>query len=579
MKLKKRLLSLITAFALSMSAVSALPQMITPVGAAENVVYGDVDGDGDIGKMSDITLLSKSLAGNIKLSADASANANCDVTDGNTVVDSADLTAIVNYLLGDLTTLPYPELPQTNLAPVLDLSTVDVYIGVDATGIAVADEDNGSLTVSVEDESIVSAVFNPTNEILYIGGLTLGSSLVTVTDSEGLSAELTVNVVKPPVPVVPTIPGEIRDMSTAAFVAEMHAGWNLGNTFDAWNDTAGSDQKDYQQAFEGNASETSWGNPLTTKAMFETVKAQGFDFVRIPTTWHTHFIDENFTIDPEWMARVQTVVNYAIECDLKVILNTHHEGSVLIPTAEFENYDKEWIVTVWNQIGETFKDYGDVLMFEGLNEPRTEGSQYEWNGGTSNDRAVVNRLNQTFVDTIRAQGGNNATRFLLVPSYAAGVDNSLLPTYGAEQSGTHFEMPNDPANHTIAEIHAYTPWNFAGGGIEEGQYDQVFDDADKAAIDSMINQIKTCLIDKGYSVVLDEFGTRSTQQENNITVERPYSGTSRIDWLDYYVGKTRAIGVPCCVWDDGGWFRQLNRSNLSWYYPEYMDKFIEKSFA
>jgi endoglucanase len=489
-----------------------------------------------------------------------------DGTTTLTVTDEQGLTDTLEIIVS---------VPPTSVEqpPVFEVDSVSVPKDEVVTVNVTDDGAINKLRAKIGNSKIVSVSLS--QGVLTVTGLSVGETTVTVNDADGLTAVLTV-IVTPA--NIPTIAGEIRDITPQQYVAEMNAGWNLGNTFDAWNDTEAKDDKDYQAAFEDIDSEMSWGNPKTTKAMFETVKEQGFDFVRIPTTWHTHFIDENFTIDPNWMDRVQTVVNYALECDLKVILNTHHEGSVIIPTPENEAYDKEWITAVWNQIGERFADYGDALMFEGLNEPRTEGSQYEWNGGTSTDREVINRLNQTFVDVIRAQGGNNATRFLLVPTYAAGVDNSLQPTYGAEQGGTHFVMPTDPANHTIVEIHAYTPWNFAGGGIEEGAYDQVFDDADRSAISGMFDQIQRNLLDKGYAVILDEFGTRSTHDENNVRVQRPYEGTSRMDWIRYYTQIANSKGIPCCVWDDGGWFIQLDRTNLTWLYPEYIDAFIEESF-
>jgi endoglucanase len=494
--------------------------------------------------------LGKYLGNKAELSDQAKINANCQ-TD-NAALTADDLVMVVKASFGEITLIPdYPPISTTDTTPA-------------ATEITTIIEETTTSEVTTTEATTTSEV-TTTSE--------------TTTEETTTSETTTEETTTEPEPANNEIVGEVRaNLSPQQFVAEMNAGWNLGNTLDAWNDLAGSDQKDYQESFETIDSETSWGNPKTSQAMIDAVKAKGFDFIRIPTTWHTHFIDDQFTIDPEWMDRVQEIVNYAISIDLKVILNTHHEGSVIIPTIENENYDKQWITAVWTQIGTRFQNYGDQLIFEGLNEPRTEGSTYEWQGGTSDDRAVVNHLNQTFVNVIRSLDGNNKTRFLMVPSYAAGVDNSLLPTYGAQQSGTHFEMPSDPANRVIAEIHAYTPWSFAGGGIEEGSFDQVFDSQDMSAIDSMFNQVKSCLLDKGYAVIIDEFGSRSTQQENNSTVERPYDGTSRLDWLKYYVSKANALGVPCCIWDDGGWFRQLNRTDLTWYYPEHIDTFISESF-
>ncbi|GHU54977.1 hypothetical protein FACS1894132_10400 [Clostridia bacterium] len=570
MKVKTKILSVFLALAMSLTAVSFNPvkQSVT---AAESIVYGDVDDDGDVGKIADVVLLGKHVAGKLVLKGQNLANANCDVRDN--AVDVADLQTLIKYMLKQITSLPYGELPKQNAAPQFSVDSVTVEKDAETTVTVTDDDGLTGLTIGLSNEKIASVSL--VNGVVTIIGLAVGETILTVWDSENETDTLTITVINADVPV---IAGTVRNIATNAFVAEMHAGWNLGNTLDAWNDVKNSDPKNYQESFETLASETSWGNPKTSQAMMNSVKAAGFDFVRIPTTWHNHFINDQFTIDPDWMDRVQTIVNYAISIDLKVILNTHHEGSVIIPTPANEDYDKAWITAVWTQIGTRFQDYGDALIFEGLNEPRTEGTTYEWQGGTSDDRAVVNRLNQTFVDIIRSLNGNNKTRFLLAPSYAAGVDNSLQNAYGAQGGGTHFEMPNDPANHTIAEIHAYTPWGFAGSGVEEGAgYDQTFDNADKTAIDSMFSQVKTNLLDKGYSVIIDEFGTRSRQGEGNLE-QRPYDGTSRVDWIDYYITKARALGIPCCTWDDGGWFVQLDRTNLTWYYPTYLDKFLQRAY-
>lgn len=148
--------------------------------------------------------------------------------------------------------------------------------------------------------------------------------------------------------------GEIRDISSMELIGELTAGWNLGNTLDATGKTL--------------SSETAWGNPTTTKEMFDKVKEAGFDLIRIPVTWEGHMDSEN-NIDPEWMERVKTVVDYAIDDDTYVIINLHHE--------EWNNpfYDNKdaacaKIKSVWAQIAECFKDYDEHLIFEGQNEPR-----------------------------------------------------------------------------------------------------------------------------------------------------------------------------------------------------------------
>ena len=108
---------------------------------------------------------------------------------------------------------------------------------------------------------------------------------------------------------------EIPDNEAMAFVKDMKIGWNLGNTFDATNDyNRGDDLK----------IESSWVGVKTTEEMVEAVHQAGYNTLRLPVSWHNH-VDENFTINTPWLDRVQQVVDWAMERDMYVILNTHHD--------------------------------------------------------------------------------------------------------------------------------------------------------------------------------------------------------------------------------------------------------------
>ena len=96
-------------------------------------------------------------------------------------------------------------------------------------------------------------------------------------------------------------------LPTAQSVAsQIKVGWNLGNTLDAI------------------CSETAWGNPATTQTLINAVKAAGFNSIRIPVSWDCH--SSNNTIDATWMARVKTVVDYAYNQGMYVIINIHWDG-------------------------------------------------------------------------------------------------------------------------------------------------------------------------------------------------------------------------------------------------------------
>ena len=340
-------------------------------------------------------------------------------------------------------------------------------------------------------------------------------------------------------------------------VNNMGIGWNLGNSLDC--KMPGLSYYSPNWAFE-----TGWGNPVTTKAMIDTIKNAGFKTVRIPTTWGEH-MDGNNNVNPEWMRRVKEVVDYCIADGLYVILNTHHEShsdgnNWLVPA-----YNKEYAVTpklqaLWTQIANTFKYYDDHLIFETLNEPRLAGTQYEWNGGTYEARDMVNRYNAAALQAIRRTGGNNSTRAVMMPTYGASTSEEAL---------RDFKVPND--RNVIASIHAYSPYNFTMNTTPGVGVSSWGSQADKAALDGEFDWYLSVFKQKGVPVVIGEFGSSN---KNNIY--------SRKLLAEYYVSAAQKRGIPCILWDNnntqantGEGFGLLNRNNLQWYYPDLKDAYIK----
>jgi len=336
----------------------------------------------------------------------------------------------------------------------------------------------------------------------------------------------------------------IRDIPSIELVKEFRIGWNLGNTLDA---TGGMLLN----------TEMSWGNPKTKKEVFDAVKEAGFDIVRIPVTWGKHMGPEpDYKIDDMWLDRVQEVVDYAFNNGLYVILNMHHEEWHF---PSYDNFDKAnaILTSLWSQIAERFKNYDEHLIFEGMNEPRMKGTPYEWTGGTQEARDVINQLNKSFVETVRATGGNNLYRHLMIPTYAASSD---------PKTWKDFIIPDD--DKIIVSIHAYTPYNFTlnKAGTSEWSEDNKTDTFD---IDNLMDNIYNWFISKGYPVIIGEFGA---MDKNNLE--------DRVNWARYYVQKASEKGIPCLWWDNGAFtgngelFGLLDRRNFTWKYPEIVEVLV-----
>lgn len=357
---------------------------------------------------------------------------------------------------------------------------------------------------------------------------------------------------------------DIPDNDALKFVEELQLGWNLGNTFDASN-CGVKDELEY---------ESSWVGVTTTKEMIQTIADAGFKTIRIPVSWHNH-VDENYQISEVWMNRIQEVVDWALEEDMYVILNIHHdnEEGFMYPSYAQLDQSKKYVQTIWEQIAARFAEYDERLVFETLNEPRQTGTDHEWWIDANSEIGKecidsVNQLNQTAVDAIRANGtGYNKTRYIIVPGYCASADFAL--TDG-------FVIPTDSAdaeNRILVSVHAYTPYNFALAGENDQYSTDQFSVAEKNGtvdIDNFMQKLYDKFISKGTGVVIGEFGARA--KNNNIE--------ARTEFAAYYIARARHYGITACWWDnnafggDGENFGLLRRVKNQILFPQIVEQMV-----
>lgn len=367
------------------------------------------------------------------------------------------------------------------------------------------------------------------------------------------------------IPEVEIKPFDIPEGEALQFVQDMKIGWNLGNTFDAINDSFTGDELEL---------ESSWCGIKTTAEMIQDIKEAGFNTVRIPVSWHNH-VDENWQISEAWLNRVQEVVDYASDNDLYIILNIHHDNSedFLYPDSAHLEQTVGYVTTIWKQLCQRFQEYDEHLIFECMNEPRLVGSQYEWwlNPGAEECQdavSCINEINQAFVNTVRESGGNNGSRYLMVPGYCASPDGVL-------NSG--FVLPEDAEgveNRLILSVHAYTPYNFALQAEGESGATSKFD-SDSAGsvrdINSFMDQLYNKYISNGIPVVIGEFGSRD--KSGNLQ--------DRVDHAAYYIAAAKARGITCVWWDnnafsgDGENFGIYYRRQGKFLYPDILNALMK----
>lgn len=304
--------------------------------------------------------------------------------------------------------------------------------------------------------------------------------------------------------------------------------------------------------------EMAWGNSVTTQAMINAVRDRGFNMIRVQVSWLNH-MDEEGNIDPLWLERVTEVVDYCMDAGVYCLLNTSGGGWL---TAESETYAEQSAIyaNLWEQIAENFADYGELLLFESCNEVLNADGCW-WNPPVE-VYGVMNDLYQVFVDTVRAAGGYNATRNLVLNPYAA--------TYNYEMN-SYFELPEDTVEgHLIAQVHCYVPVTFCANETNLGSATFVNEwgtDAEKAELDTLMENVKTRFIDElGIPVIVGEFGTVKRVPEEE-----------RAEYCGFYVQTAEKYGIKTVVFDDGGDFAIFDRNTLSWPYEQIVDALLQNS--
>ena len=367
----------------------------------------------------------------------------------------------------------------------------------------------------------------------------------------------------------------IKDTGSKAFtctsatevVKRMTVGWNLGNTLDA---TGGS----------GLSSETSWGQPTTTKAMLAGVRKAGFKTIRIPVSWAKHTSGSDYTIDSAWMNRVKTVVDWALDEGFCVILNVHHDnykeselnkgtvGYALSKDKAVQDKSKAFLSSVWKQIATTFADYDNRLVFEVLNEPRDIDGEVGGNEWWTNDKTLLNVITsyeQVCINQIRSVKGNEK-RFVMAPSYAATSDTGIISL---------FTLPTDSAkDRLILSVHAYSPYDFA----MKSPGDVKFTSAHKSSLDTLFAWLNTNYVKKGIGVVIGETGATN---KNNLS--------DRIEWANAFFAGAYKYGIPAVLWDNGIWqvtgtkydehYGYYNRNSQTWYFPTLIEAMMKAVYG
>ena len=322
-------------------------------------------------------------------------------------------------------------------------------------------------------------------------------------------------------------------------VKNMGLGWNLGNTLEANNQTVTDVTSDSYWGQQDLTSETCWGQYITKPELLKMMKDAGFGAIRVPVTWYNH-MDKDGNVDAAWMARVKEGVNYVISQGMYCILNVHHDTgadsdsfkSWIKADADIYTANKARYEKLWRQIAEEFKDYGQTLLFEGYNEMLDINSNWNF-AKTATAYDAINNYAKSFVTTVRATGGNNTQRNLIVTTYCAANGYGNWDSH-LKDPLTKLNNPESTGSHIIFEIHAYP-------NIVDGTIDQI-----KADVDGMIALWKSELVSKGGPVIVGEWGTSNVDKtgETDYDVRRE----KLFEFATYFVQKCKENNIGTFYW-------------------------------
>jgi endoglucanase len=323
----------------------------------------------------------------------------------------------------------------------------------------------------------------------------------------------------------------------------MGAGWNLGNSLEA--------------SSNGIPSETAWNNPVVTQDLIDRVKAAGFKTIRIPVSYLGHIgSGPNYAINSAWLNRVQEVVNYAYNRGLYVLINMHADGyktvtgSWLICDSSSQATIRDKYQKAWQQIATRFQNYNEHLILESMNE-NFDG---QYGNPTQPCYSNINAYNQIFVDTVRRTGGNNASRWMLVPGWNTNIDYTA-GNYGFMIPTDQYRSATIPANEQrlMISVHYYDPWDFTG--TENGTITQWGAGATNPAkkstwgqedfMDGQLKKMRDTFVTRGYPVFVGEYGAidKTTHDSSN--------NRYRADYARTLVATAKKYGAATAYWDNG----------------------------
>ena len=359
---------------------------------------------------------------------------------------------------------------------------------------------------------------------------------------------------------------DFTNMTALELTKYLGNGINLGNTMEATNASKNLSATTY---------ETSWGQPVTTAAMVQGMKDCGFDTIRIPVAWTSVMDYQNgdYEINEDFIARVEEIVNYALDAEMFVVVNDHWDYGwwAMFGSSNQEDVEMAWKVyeEMWTQIATRFADYGDMLIFESANEELGDGlnnnSSWAASGSLSENEKyeMANAINQKFVDIVRSCGGNNDDRFLLIAGISTDIDKTC---------DSRFVMPTDTADSKLfLSVHYYTPWGYCGDN-DTGVYSKWGIKEDFTTMESYVSKL-TKFTDAGYGVIIGEWGALPVY---DTATGGSYLKDNTATYTKYFLDLCDLYNLCPVLWSTNNFY---NKTTLTMIDEEITEIFASRSYS
>jgi endoglucanase len=180
-----------------------------------------------------------------------------------------------------------------------------------------------------------------------------------------------------------------------------------------------------------------WGL-LAKEGDFKIMAAAGFKSVRLPVRWSAKAAEsEPYALDPLFLARVDSMVQAALDQGLYVVLDFHNFEELM---ADPQGQEARFL-GIWKQLSAHYRSYPKKLLFEILNEPHDKLTPELWNRLYPKALALIRR--------------DNPDRLVFLGTADWGGAKSLAALRPPEQD-----------RNLILSFHDYAPFHFTHQGAE-----------------------------------------------------------------------------------------------------------------